>query len=244
MTTLLLLFAGVGGGLTGSVAGLASLVTYPALLAFGLPPQQANVTNAVSLMFSSLGSVSASRLELTGQREGLVRLAPPSLAGGVVGSVVLLLSPAGTFELIVPVLIALASLALLLPRPHSHGAKESAEPGWLRPLIFAIGVYAGYFGAAAGVILLAALLVSSTDSLPRLNATKNVILGLGNAVAALVFVVFGPVAWHFGVPLAVGLFVGARMGPWVVRRSPARLLRVAIGLAGLALATRLGQNTY
>lgn len=244
MTALILLLAGVAGGLSGSIAGLASLVSYPALLACGLPPVQANVTNAVSLVFGSLGSVSASRTELSGQKATLIRLTPPSIAGGVLGAGVLLISPAGTFELIVPALIAAASLAILAPWPHAPARRDRSEPAWLLPTVFVNGVYAGYFGAAAGVMLLAVLLGASVDSLPRINACKNVILGLGNGLAACVFVAFGHVAWRLALPLAVGLFVGGRLGPWVVRRTPARTLRMAIAFAGLVLAVHLGVSAY
>jgi uncharacterized membrane protein YfcA len=156
----LLVLAGVGGGLTGSVAGLASLVSYPALLAAGLSPVPANVTNTVALIFSTAGSVSASRPELSGQWYRLRRLAPAALLGGASGGAILLLTPPGAFERFVPILIGLASIAVLLPRPTSHLAEDqSGNPSWLVPGTFAVGVYAGYFGAAAGVLLLAMLLL-------------------------------------------------------------------------------------
>jgi uncharacterized membrane protein YfcA len=245
----LLVLAGVGGGLTGSVAGLASLVSYPALLAAGLNPVAANVTNTVALVFSTAGSVSGSKRELTGQSRLLRRLAPASVLGGVCGGVLLLLTPADTFERFVPVLIGLAAIAVLLPRPTAPIGVESpvAElpvPSWLIGATFLIGVYSGFFGAAAGVLLLALLLMVSADSLPRVNAIKNVVLGIGNGVAAIAFVVFGNVAWHLGIPLALGLFVGGRLGPMVVRRVDQRRLRLVIALAGLGLAVKLGISAY
>ncbi|MSW38014.1 MAG: TSUP family transporter, partial [Actinobacteria bacterium] len=102
MTVFLLVLAGVAGGLCGSVAGLASIVTYPALLAAGLAPLQANVTNTVALVFTSIGSVSASRTELAGQRAKITPLAVIAVAGGAVGGLVLLLAPADSFEVVVP----------------------------------------------------------------------------------------------------------------------------------------------
>jgi uncharacterized membrane protein YfcA len=242
---LLLVLAGIGGGLTGSVAGLASLVSYPALLAAGLNPVTANVTNTVALVFSTAGSVSASKPELRGQSARLRELAPASILGGIVGGILLLITPADTFERFVPVLIGLASIAVLLPRPAvAHGQAKNRTPLWLVGATFAIGVYSGYFGAAAGVLLLALMLLVTSDSLPRVNAIKNVILGLGNAVAAIAFIAFGHVAWHLGIPLALGLFIGGMLGPQVVRRVSPGPLRVVIALAGLGLAIKLGLDAY
>ena len=241
----LLVLAGIGGGLTGSVAGLASLVSYPALLAAGLNPVPANVTNTVALIFSTAGSVSASRPELSGQWRRLKRLAPASLLGGACGGAILLLTPPGAFERFVPVLIGLASVAVLLPRPTAHSVEaRSASPNWLVVGTFAVGVYAGYFGAAAGVLLLAMLLLVTVDPLPRVNAIKNVVLGLGNAIAAVGFVIFGHVAWRLGIPLAIGLFIGGRLGPRIVRTVSQRPLRLAIALAGIGLAVKLGLDAY
>ena len=112
-----LVVAGIGAGLTGSIAGLASLISYPALLAVGIPPVTANVTNTVALVLNSVGSVSASRPELTGQARRLAPLAAAAVLGGTTGAVLLLLTPAGAFERIVPFLIAGASAAILVQRP-------------------------------------------------------------------------------------------------------------------------------
>ncbi|CAN5416148.1 sulfite exporter TauE/SafE family protein [soil metagenome] len=235
----LLVLAGIGGGLAGSIAGLASLVTYPAMLAAGLGPVTANVSNTVALVFSSVGSVSASRPELVGQGRRLRTLAPAAVLGGIVGGGLLLLTPSGAFERIVPLLIVLASIGVLIPRPIRTSADSTVDPRWLPAGIFAVGIYGGYFGAAAGVLLLAMLLLSSRQSLPAANAAKNVLLGLANAIAAVGFVIFAHVDWRATVPLAVGLFAGGRLGPWVVRRVPVAPLRVVIAAAGVALAVKL-----
>jgi uncharacterized membrane protein YfcA len=239
---LLLVGAGLVAGLTGSIAGLASLVSYPALLAVGLGPVTANVTNTVSLVFSSVGSTLGSRPELEGQAHRVRALAVSAMAGGAVGATLLLLTPAATFEKIAPWLIAAASLAILL-RPRVH-AEEHARPTALVAGVFLIAIYGGYFGAAAGVMALALMLVATGDTLARSNALKNVVLGMANAVAAVGFALFGSVEWAAVVPLAVGLLAGGRLGPVVVRHSNAQVLRVVIGLAGLALAIKLGADAY
>lgn len=241
-----LLFAGLGGGLAGSVAGLASLVSYPALLAVGLAPVTANVSNTVALVFSSIGSVSGSRPELRGQRSEARRLGAIAIAGGVTGGVLLLATPSSAFALAVPWLIGLASLAILIRRnPARRPPVETRAPGWLVNVgVFLVALYGGYFGAAAGVVLLALLLFITTESLARANAMKNVLLGLANGVAALAFVFFGPVRWSAVVPLAAGFLVGGRLGPIVVRKAPAAPLRVAIACAGVGLAVHLGLDAY
>jgi uncharacterized membrane protein YfcA len=238
---LLLLVAGLVGGLTGSIAGLASLVTYPALLAVGLGPITANVTNTVALVFSSVGSVAGSRPELAGQLQRLKPLAAAAVAGGAVGATLLLLTPSDTFEKLAPWLIGVASLTILV-RPRVHAAPT--EHRGLAPGVFLIAIYGGYFGAAAGVMLLALMLVLTGEPLARSNAFKNVVLGIANAVAAIAFTVFGDPEWAAVVPLAAGLLAGARLGPVVVRHSNATILRALIGAAGLGLAVKLGIDAY
>jgi uncharacterized membrane protein YfcA len=249
----LLVVAGVGAGLSGSIAGLASLVSYPALLATGIPPITANVTNTVALVLNSVGSVSASRPELTGQRRRLPRLAVAALLGGSTGAVLLLLTPSGAFERLVPWLIAAASVAILFQRPAdelaAEGAREQvvhphADPRWLPVGTFAISVYGGYFGAAAGVLMLAMYLLSTGEGLARSNALKNLVLGVANSVAAVGYVVFASIAWSAAIPLAAGLFVGGRLGPGIVRRAPQLLLGRLIAVAGLGLAIKLGIDAY
>ena len=247
----LLVLAGIGGGLIGSIAGLASLVSYPALLAAGLPPVAANVTNTVALVLNGVGAVSASGPELRGQARRLLPLSSAAVLGGAAGAALLLLTPSGAFEAIVPWLIGGAALALLVQRPPRELAAEGAaanpvhrDPWWLPLVTVVIAVYGGYFGAAAGVMMLAVFLLSTGEGLARGNALRNVVLGVANLTAAVGFVVFAPVAWSAALPLAVGLFLGGRLGPRVVRVAPQTLLRRLIALAGLGLAVHLGVQAY
>ncbi|MBS1693015.1 MAG: sulfite exporter TauE/SafE family protein [Actinobacteria bacterium] len=243
----ILLLAGVGGGLVGSIAGLASLTTYPALLAVGLPPVAANVTNTVALVFNGVGSIAGSRPELRGQGPWLVRTVPLMVLGGAAGAGLLLLTPASGFEKLVPILIALASLTIVLPRRALDGAKPRKRRAVVLlegAAIFLVGVYAGYFGAAAGVVLLALLLRAGGATLAHANAAKNVMLGISNSVAAVAFAFLAPVDWLAVVPLGIGCLIGSRLGPVVVRHSPATPLRILIGVAGLCLAVKLGIDAY
>lgn len=241
-----LLVAGVLAGVAGSVAGLASLVSYPALLAVGLPALTANVTNTVALVGYTVSAAAFSRQELAGQAGRVRRLALITAVGGASGAALLLSTPAEVFELLVPLLIGGASLVLLLQPGINRLAGGMVDERGLALLagVFAVGVYAGYFGAAAGVVLLALLTVSVAEPLARLVAARNVALGLANAVAAIGFALFGPVRWAAAAPLAVGFLIGGGLGPGLVRRLPGRRLRVAIALAGLALAVKLGIDTF
>ena len=241
-----LLVAGVLAGVAGSVAGLASLVSYPALLAVGLPALTANVTNTVALVSYTVGAASLSRQELAGQGSRLRRLAAATVAGGTTGAVLLLSTPAEVFELLVPVLIGGASMVLLVQPGITRltgGLVDERSPALLAGA-FGVGVYAGYFGAAAGVVLLALLTVSVAEPLARLVAVRNVSLGLANLVAAAGFALFGPVRWSAAAPLAAGFLLGGGIGPGLVRRLPGNRLRVAIALLGIGVAVTLGLDTY
>jgi uncharacterized membrane protein YfcA len=242
--------AGVLGGLTGSIAGLASVATYPALLLVGLPPVTANVTNTVALVFNGVGSVWGSRPELEGQQKWIMRIAPVAVLGGAAGAALLLSTPAEGFEKVVPILLGLASAAILLPRRGNRRVRvadhQRHTAGVLleSTAIFLICIYGGYFGAAAGVLLLALLLRAGHATLAHANAGKNVILGIANGVAAIIFAFLAPVHWPAVLALGIGCLIGSRLGPIVVRHAPAAPLRAVIGVAGLALAVKLGIDAY
>jgi uncharacterized membrane protein YfcA len=242
--------AGVLGGLTGSIAGLASVATYPALLLVGLPPVTANVTNTVALVFNGVGSVWGSRPELEGQQKWIMRIAPVAVLGGAAGAALLLSTPAEGFEKVVPILLGLASAAILLPRRGNRRVRvadhQRHTAGVLleSTAIFLICIYGGYFGAAAGVLLLALLLRAGHATLAHANASKNVILGIANGVAAILFAFLAPVHWPAVLALGIGCLIGSRLGPIVVRHAPAAPLRAVIGVAGLALAVKLGIDAY
>ncbi|ALL77001.1 transporter [Pseudonocardia sp. EC080610-09] len=237
----LLFVAGFAAGLSGAVAGLASLFSYPALLAVGLPATTANVTNTVCLLFQGAGAVAGSRPELRGAGPQVRRWVLPALLGGATGAALLLATPEGGFERIVPFLVAGAAVLLLVPpRPDS-----TRTPGrGVTVGVFAVAVYGGYFGAAASVLMLALLASLPGATLLRANALKNVLTWAANAVAAVGFAVFGDVAWAVVPALALGLVAGGRLGPAVARRLPARLMRIGIAVAGLGLAGTLFADAW
>jgi uncharacterized membrane protein YfcA len=243
---LVLLAVGTAAGLMSTVMSLASLVSYPVLLALGLPPLVANVTNTVSLTATGVGSAAGSRPELAGQRSRIRRFGAVTALGGAAGAAALLLAPAQTFQLVVPFLIAAASVLLIIqPRIKRLSARTDGERSIaLNVALFGAAAYVGYFGAGGGVLLLAVLGVMLEETLARINALKNVISGLANFVATVGFAIFAPVRWSFVLPLAAGFLIGGWTGPKIVRRMPAAGLRIAMALAGVALAIKLGLDAY
>nr|WP_206038107.1 sulfite exporter TauE/SafE family protein [Rhodococcus sp. HNM0569] len=234
-----LVLAGYFAGLVGFVTGLASIVSYPALLAVGLSPVAANVTNTVALVAVGVGALANSTREVAATGPRLVPWAVVSAAGGVVGAVLLLVAPEGSFEAVVPFLVAFAALALLVQPRIRRLAGGGELPRSFLVVLFAVAVYGGYFGAGAGVIFLAAMLIFTSETVWRATVLKSFLLGIANLVAALGFALFGPVHWAAAGAMAVGALAGGWSGPPLVRRVPPTLLRWVIAAAGFGLAAWL-----
>jgi uncharacterized membrane protein YfcA len=237
------LVAGVAAGTINTVVGSGTLITFPTLLAVGLSPITANVSNTIGLAPGSASGAWGYRVELAGQRGRLVRLGSASVIGGIAGAVLLLKLPSAAFDAIVPVLIALGvGLVLLGPRISRRVAARAEQRGglpdhgaaWVWPAIGAAGVYGGYFGAAQGVLLMAILGIGVDDTLQRHNATKNVLAAIANSIAAVVFIVVADVDWRAVALVAVGSVIGGQVGATVGRRLPANVLRAIIVVVGVA----------
>lgn len=246
ITWLTLAGAGLLAGVSGTVTGIGSVFSYPALLATGSPAIAANVTNTVSLAIGGFGGVLGSRPELTGQAATVRRLCLACLLGSVLGSTLLLTSPPGVFERVVPFLVAAASVVILLPRPPAGTSGADGHPVRRNTIVgvFTVSIYNGYFAAAGGVLIVAVLLATTASSLPRAGALRNALVVVSDLVAAATFAVFGPVSWTSVPPLAAGLLVGSWLGPAIARRLPAGPLRVGIAIAGLALAGKLAVDAF
>jgi uncharacterized membrane protein YfcA len=239
-----LLAAGLVAGAINAVVGSGTLVTFPTLLAFGYPPVLANVTNNIGVLPGSVTGAWAYRRELAGQRARVMRLAGASITGGVVGAIALLELPESAFDAIVPVLILLACvLVVLQPRLSRLVARRDrrvAHGGAAAIVAVGLcGVYGGYFGAAQGVLLMAFLGILLDEELQRLNAVKNVLAGLVNAVAAVVFIAVSDVAWGAAAMIAIGSTVGGHVGGMYGRRLPPSALRGFIVVVGVVAAVRL-----
>jgi len=237
-----LLSAGVIAGLVGTAGGITSLVSYPALLAAGIPALSADIVNLVAAVACWPGSALTSRPELTGKGPWLRRWVLVAALGGALGSALLLSTPPGTFRRVVPFLIIAGSLALLI-QPWLSARRQCSSGSGTRlglPIgLLAATVYGGYFGAGSGVMVLALLLFTTDSELPEANALKNMLIGAAAVLSAIAFVAFGPVNWTAVAPLSAGMFVGSMFGPRVTRWMPAGVLRWLIALLGIALAIQL-----
>lgn len=248
----LALVVGVGGaaGLINTVVGSGTLITFPTLLALGMPPVLANVSNCIGLAPGSFAGALAGRAELAGQRARVLRYGMASLLGAVVGALLLLRLPSTAFDAIVPALIGVGCLLVVIGpglsrwvarRRERRGDGPAARDGpwWLWPVTVVTGAYGGYFGAAQGVLVIAVMGVALTETLARVNALKNVLTGIANGVAGVVFVVVSEVDWRVAGALAVGSVLGAQVGARVGRRLPPQVYRVVILAVGLVAIVNL-----
>ena len=260
--------AGLAAGTINTVVGSGTLITFPTLLAFGYPPVLANVSNNVGLVPGVASGVYGYRAELGGQRRRLIRLGSASVCGGLVGAILLLTLPQSAFKAIVPALIGVAVVMVVIqprlakwvaerqragaalvtpdgaiadaPAAGTASAAEEAIGGpvlWV--LVFLAGIYGGYFGAAQGVLLIGMLGIALNDSLQRINAAKNVLAGLVNGLAAVVFIIATHIDWGVAGLIAAGSIIGGQVGARIGRRLPPWGLRVVIVCVGTVALVKL-----
>jgi uncharacterized protein len=239
--------AGLAAGTINTVVGSGTLITFPTLLGFGYPPVLANVSNNVGLVPGALSGIYGYRAELEGQRARLLRLGSASLLGGLVGAILLLVLPQSAFKAIVPALITIALVMVvgqpwlakkLAARPNAEKANTRVGP-ILWTLVFLTGIYGGYFGAAQGILLLGLLGITFSDDLQRINAVKNVLACVVNAIAAVIFIAATHIDWAAAALIAAGSIIGGQVGARVGRRLPAWGLRAMIVCVGIAALIRL-----
>jgi uncharacterized membrane protein YfcA len=231
--------AALAAGAVNAIAGGGSLLTFPALVAAGLPQVTASVTNTVALCPGYLGATWAQRRDLAGQRARLGELMPAGAIGGLVGALLLLNTGEAVFKVVVPFLILFAAVllaaqdklrAFLLARSRGH------SPAWAIVPVALASVYGGYFGAGLGVIILAVLAVVIDDSLTRINALKQAISLACNVTAAVWFLFSGRIDWTVTAIMAAASLVGGIIGGALVSRIPSKLLKWLV----IAFAFALG----
>jgi hypothetical protein len=238
--------AGAAAGASNAIAGAGSLITFPTMVALGLPPLSANVTNTVGIIPGYVGGVAGYSDLLREQRDRIIRLLVPMLIGAVAGTVALLLTSDAAFEAIVPVLVA-ASCLLLLFQPRltpriSHAGNEHSP--FLTAGILFCGAYGAYFGSAVSILLLAILALFVADSLQHVNGLKIILVGCANLLAACAYAFLAPVEWSYVAVLMVSSLLGGRLGAHYARRVPADPLRIAIAVAGLGVAAVLAVRAF
>ena len=242
---LAILVAGMAAGAINVVVGSGTLITFPVLLGFGYAPVTANVSNTIGLVPGSVSGAVGYRRELAGQRRRVRVFGTASTLGGITGALVLLVLPPGAFKAIVPVFIVIALVLIIFQKRlaafvEARRTEHAPHGGPLTLVaIYATGVYGGYFGAAQGIMLLAIMGLTLPDDLQRLNALKNVLAGLVNLVAGIVFALVAHVAWGAALLIAVGSMVGGVLGARYGRRLPPAALRAFIVVVGVAAIVRL-----
>jgi uncharacterized membrane protein YfcA len=221
--------AAVVAGVANAIAGGGSLITFPVLIAGGLPAVSASVTNTIGMLPGYLGGTLAQRRDLAGQRAHIVRLLPAGAVGGVIGAVLLLHTGEAAFAMIVPYLILFSALLLAAQDrlrgwlvAHVEGGHSEA---WAIVPVGLAAIYGGYFGAGLGVMVLAALTVVIRDSLTRLNAIKQGVSLSCNVAAAVRLVFSDQVDWPIVEVMFLGSLAGGTLGGAIASRIPPGILR-------------------
>ncbi|MBM7459608.1 sulfite exporter TauE/SafE family protein [Rhodococcus coprophilus] len=245
----LVALAGLGAGAINSLVGSGTLITFPTLVAFGVPPVTATMSNAIGLVAGGVSGTWGYRRELRGQWPTLRWQIPASISGALIGSWLLLHLPETVFETVVPVLLILA-LVLVVLQPQIQKwvlRRTDGDPdgriGPVRMILlvvgtFAVGIYGGYFTAAQGILLMGLFGALLTEHIQRQNAAKNLLSLLVNIVAATAYILvaFDRIDWTVVVLIAVGSLIGGYLGARFGRRMSPTVLRaviVTVGLIGL-----------
>ncbi|MEX1106163.1 MAG: sulfite exporter TauE/SafE family protein [Ilumatobacteraceae bacterium] len=247
--TIDLVLAGLGalaaGGIN-AVAGGGTLVSFPVLIGLGVPAVAANVTNTVALCPGYFGGAFAQREALQNHRPKLRRLLPVAGVGGLVGSILLIVTSEAVFRNMVPFLILLACgllgfqdgiKRLVFSDRGAHQHPTASVP--LMFAVFAAAVYGGYFGAGLGIMLLAVLGLLLDDELPKLNALKTMLSFVINVLAASFFVFSGKVEWGFAAVMAPASLVGGHLGGMAAGRLNPKVMRAVVIGFGVAVALRM-----
>jgi len=242
-----LVAASAGGGIMNALAGGGTLLTFPALLLVGVPAIEANATSTIALLPGAASSMAGYRREVSAHRQWLKSLLVPSLAGGALGSVLLLLTPERTFRNLAPFLVLFATLLFLFQIVSSRKAEEGdglhgpQGPRWAAAslLQFAVAVYGGYFGAGIGILMLVILGYLGLTDIHAMNGLKNFFGICINSVAAAYFIVRGAVNWPLALVMIVGATVGGYAGAHFARRIGKERARVAVVVIGFGITVLL-----
>jgi uncharacterized membrane protein YfcA len=238
--------AGVGAGIANAIVGSGTLITFPTLLAFGYAPVTANVSNTIGLVPGNVTSMIGYRPEMAGQRQRGIRLGIASLIGAAGGATLLLVLPASAFRAVVPAFIGLGVFAILtgpyvsklLARRNVEASEASGGVATFLGIVVC-GVYGGYFGAGQGLLYIAVLGIAIADTLHRLNALRNLLAGLANTIAAVVFIASAHVAWDAAGLIAIGSIAGGWVGVHIGRRLPPTVYRAVIAAVGIVAFAKL-----
>ncbi|MBL8241401.1 MAG: sulfite exporter TauE/SafE family protein [Bryobacterales bacterium] len=238
----LLCVAAVAAGVVNAVAGGGTLLTFPSLLAV-LSPIAANATSTFALFPGSLASGLGYRNELALCRPHLIRLLPPSLAGGLIGSLLVTRLPERVFASAVPWLLVAASILLLLQRPiaryfgaHPHQTPTARTVAVIVFFQFLVGIYGGYFGAGIGILMLSSLAFMGIPDIHQMNAVKSILAAAMNGITLLIFFLSGAIVWKYAIVMGLAGTLGGYAGARVARRVKPEYVRVFVVFVGFAVA--------
>lgn len=241
-----LIGVGIAGGICGSAVGIASLASYPALLALGMLPVTANITTTFANIVSGISSVFASSKELHGHWSFVLKVWPLLLSGSIVGALLLFAFPQSVFQRVVPFFILLAAVLMLVHRGETTQREQHSSfvifLSWA--VIFFTGIYSGYFGAASGVIMLALFNIITDEPYKIYNAEKNVAMTGANLTSLVVYFTQTKIVWSWIFPMAIGSIIGGYVGPMIVRHLPDRLVKIVVAIAAIILAGTLAYQAY
>lgn len=233
--------AAMVGGAINSIAGGGTLVTFPSLVALGIPPLVANTTNTMALWPGALGSLWGYRDRMAGMRSWLIRFSVPSILGGLTGGWLLLTTGQDRFALIVPYLVLLATVLFMLNGPVGRWLRS--RPGGDQPgahagamffvTQFLVGIYGGYFGAGIGILMLAVLGIAGLTDIHQMNGIKAWAGMLINVVAAVLFALRGAVLWPLALVMAAGAIAGGYVGSRLAQRVSQTAVRRTVVLIGM-----------
>jgi uncharacterized membrane protein YfcA len=247
VTATLVAFAvAFAAGAINSVAGGGTLLTFPTLIWLGLPPIVANATSTVSIWPGSFGAMWGFRHDLRNADVPLLAFLLPSIAGGLLGAVLLRLTPTRVFDQLVPALILFATVLFMAQEPLQRlvGSRPDRhrDPRWLAGAMvfqFAIGLYGGYFGAGIGILMLAGLGILGMRDIHQMNGVKNLLALCINGIAAVYFISMGMVDWTVLAAMAAGAITGGIGGAGLARKAGRRAVRWIVIAIGLGMATSL-----
>jgi len=250
-TAIFLFFAGILGGALNAVAGGGSFVAFPALMFSGVPPIQANATNAVALWVGVTASSGAYRKHLDISRRVMIPLTITSVIGGIVGAFLLLRTPAHTFLEILPWLMLGATLLFVFGGRLARGSKSGLAHDASRSAIavaalfeLVVAVYGGYFGGGVGIVNLAMLAALGMTDIHAMNALKVVLGGIINGIAVVTFTVAGAVAWKPGFIMIAGAIVGGYFGAHYAQKLPQSWIRAFVIAVGTGMTIYFFWKTY
>ena len=252
LTTVLLIGAGVLAGIIASIVGGAAVVVYPALIAAGIPPQFAVVSNLVALMPATMLAALSDRSQLPPFNRAFIGLIVASVVGAGAGASLLLLTPQRMFTVFVPLLLGFATVlfayaerisAWLRTRAAGRGHDLTFNVASLKMLL-PVSFYGGYFGAGVGILILGVFSVATGGDYRTANVAKNFVSSLNGFVASVVFVSQGAVVWPQTLALMVGTVFGGLAGSYIARVIPRRVVRVLVVAVGAALTVAFARRYW